>query len=72
MNHACRINSQHGIALVLVLWALLLLTIVTGSFALMARMDRPNLSLPLKKTYLSGNTNPSISLITLFPKFLIL
>ncbi len=40
MNHACRINSQHGIALVLVLWVLLLLTIITGSFALMARMDR--------------------------------
>ncbi len=35
-----RINSQRGIALVLVLWVLLLLTIITGSFALMARMDR--------------------------------
>ena len=33
-------SSQHGIALVLVLWVLLLLTIITGSFALMARMDR--------------------------------
>jgi general secretion pathway protein K len=33
-------NSQQGIALVLVLWVLLLLTIITGSFALMARMDR--------------------------------
>ena len=40
MKNGCRINSQDGIALVLVLWALLLLTIVTGSFALMARMDR--------------------------------
>jgi len=40
MNNACRINSQQGIALVLVLWVLLLLTIITGSFALMARMDR--------------------------------
>ena len=40
MNSACRINSQQGIALVLVLWVLLLLTIITGSFALMARMDR--------------------------------
>ena len=40
MNCASRINSQRGIALVLVLWALLLLTIVTGSFALTARMDR--------------------------------
>ena len=34
------IKSQRGIALVLVLWVLLLLTIITGSFALMARMDR--------------------------------
>jgi general secretion pathway protein K len=40
MSSACRINSQQGIALVLVLWVLLLLTIITGSFALMARMDR--------------------------------
>lgn len=40
MTRACRINSQQGIALVLVLWVLLLLTIITGSFALMARMDR--------------------------------
>jgi general secretion pathway protein K len=34
------IRSQRGIALVLVLWVLLLLTIMTGSFSLMARMDR--------------------------------
>ena len=40
MSSACRINSQQGIALVLVLWVLLLLTIITGSFALMARMNR--------------------------------
>jgi general secretion pathway protein K len=40
MTSTCRINSQRGIALVLVLWALLLLIIVTGSFSLMARMDR--------------------------------
>jgi general secretion pathway protein K len=33
-------GHQNGIALVLVLWVLLLLTIITGSFALMARMDR--------------------------------
>jgi len=36
---APRMKSQRGIALVLVLWVLLLLTIITGSFALMARMD---------------------------------
>jgi len=40
VNSTCRLNSQSGIALVLVLWVLLLLTIITGSFALMARMDR--------------------------------
>jgi len=40
VSSACRRNSQQGIALVLVLWVLLLLTIITGSFALMARMDR--------------------------------
>jgi len=39
MINARRISSQRGIALVLVLWVLLLLTIITGSFALMARMD---------------------------------
>jgi len=32
-------TTQRGIALVLVLWVLLLLTIITGSFSLMARMD---------------------------------
>ena len=36
---APRLKSQRGIALVLVLWVLLLLTIITGSFALMSRMD---------------------------------
>ena len=39
MNGYC-FNKQNGIALVLVLWVLLLLTIITGSFSLMARMDR--------------------------------
>ena len=40
MKQMRHLNSQRGIALVLVLWVLLLLTIVTGSFSLMARMDR--------------------------------
>jgi len=40
MTSTATIKTQHGIALVLVLWVLLLLTIITGSFALMARMDR--------------------------------
>ena len=35
-----QLNRQKGIALVLVLWVLLLLTIITGSFSMMARMDR--------------------------------
>jgi general secretion pathway protein K len=33
-------SRQKGVALVLVLWVLLLLTIITGSFSLMARTDR--------------------------------
>ena len=40
MNGSFGMRAQRGIALVLVLWVLLLLTIITGSFALMARMDR--------------------------------
>ena len=40
MTRIGKIHTQRGIALVLVLWVLLLLTIITGSFALMARMDR--------------------------------
>src|SRR5210317_2597318 len=39
MSGLCK-HQQKGIALVLVLWVLLLLTIITGSFALMAKMDR--------------------------------
>ncbi len=33
-------GRQRGIALVLVLWILILLTVTTGAFALMARMDQ--------------------------------
>lgn len=33
-------RSQRGLALVLVLWILILLTVTTGAFALMARMDQ--------------------------------
>jgi general secretion pathway protein K len=33
-------DKQQGIALVLVLWVLILLTVTSGSFALMARMDQ--------------------------------
>jgi general secretion pathway protein K len=40
MSAVTRPGRQRGIALVLVLWVLLLLTIISGSFALVARMDR--------------------------------
>jgi general secretion pathway protein K len=40
IKHAGLKSRQGGIALVLVLWVLLLLTIITASFSLMARMDR--------------------------------
>jgi len=39
MNVRFNRSKQDGIALVLVLWVLILLTVMTGSFALMARMD---------------------------------
>ena len=39
MNVQFNRSKQDGIALVLVLWVLILLTVMTGSFALMARMD---------------------------------
>lgn len=34
------VNAQKGVALVLVLWLTILLSVATGAFALMARMDR--------------------------------
>ena len=65
MNNGCRINSQHGIALVLVLWALLLLTIVTGSFALMARMDRLEANALLTGTQARLSAEAAINLAVL-------
>ncbi len=65
MNGRCRINSQHGIALVLVLWALLLLTIVTGSFSLMARMDRLEANTLLSGTQARLSAEAAINLAVL-------
>ncbi len=65
MNSIRRINSQHGIALVLVLWVLLLLTIITGSFALMARMDRLEANALLSGTQARLSAEAAINLAVL-------
>ena len=65
MTRACRIKSQHGIALVLVLWVLLLLTIITGSFALMARMDRMEAHALLSGTQARLSAEAAINLVVL-------
>jgi len=60
-----RFNSQQGIALVLVLWVLLLLTIVTGSFSLMARMDRLEANTLLSGTQARMSAEAAINLAVL-------
>ena len=65
MSSAHRINSQQGIALVLVLWVLLLLTIITGSFALMARMDRLEANALLSGTQARLSAEAAIDLAVL-------
>jgi len=60
-----RFNSQQGIALVLVLWVLLLLTIVTGSFSLMARMDRLDANTLLSGTQARMSAEAAINLAVL-------
>ena len=65
MNSIRRMNSQHGIALVLVLWVLLLLTIITGSFALMARMDRLEANTLLSGTQARLSAEAAINLAVL-------
>ena len=65
MNRTCRIKSQQAIALVLVLWALLLLTIVTGSLALMARMDRLEANTLLSGTQARLSAQAAINLAVL-------
>jgi len=56
---------QKGVALVLVLWVLLLLTIVTGSFALMARMDRLEANALLSGTQARFSAEAAINLAAL-------
>jgi len=58
-------GSQRGIALVLVLWVLLLLTIITGSFALMARMDRLEANTLLSGTQARMSAEAAINLAAL-------
>ena len=65
MTSSCRIKSQNGIALVLVLWVLLLLTITTGSFALMARMDRLEANVLLSGTQARLSAEAAINLAVL-------
>ena len=65
MIAARRISSQRGIALVLVLWVLLLLTIITGSFALMARMDRLEANALLSGTQARLSAEAAINLAVL-------
>lgn len=65
MSGGCPINSQNGIALVLVLWVLLLLTIITGSFALMARMDRLEANVLLTGTQARLSAESAINLAVL-------
>jgi len=65
MSGRLRINSQRGIALVLVLWVLLLLTIMTASFALMARMDRLEANALLSGTQARLSAEAAIDLAVL-------
>jgi len=60
-----RIKSQKGIALVLVLWVLLLLTIITASFSLMARMDRLEANALLSGTQARFSAEAAINLAVL-------
>lgn len=65
MNVPRPIDKQKGIALVLVLWALLLLIIVTGSFSLMARMDRLEANTLLSGTQARMSAEAAINLAVL-------
>lgn len=65
MNAARCFKPQRGIALVLVLWVLLLLTIITGSFSLMARMDRLEANTLLSGTQARMSAEAAINLAVL-------
>lgn len=65
VNKQLRFKSQKGIALVLVLWVLLLLTIMTGSFSLMARMDRLEANTLLSGTQARFSAEAAINMAVL-------
>ena len=65
MSHIRCVGYQRGIALVLVLWVLLLLTIISGSFALMARMDRLEANTLLSGTQARFSAEAAINLAVL-------
>jgi general secretion pathway protein K len=65
MIKTCHMHSQRGIALVLVLWVLLLLTIITASFSLMARMDRLEANTLLSGTQARMSAEAAINLAVL-------
>ena len=65
MSRVSGLSAQSGIALVLVLWVLLLLTIITGSFALMARMDRLEANALLSGTQARLSAEAAINLAVL-------
>lgn len=58
-------HKQHGVALVLVLWVLLLLTIITGTFALLARMDRLEANTLLSSTQARLGAEAALNLAVL-------
>lgn len=64
VHHAVAVK-QRGIALVLVLWVLLLLTIITGSFALMSRMNRLEANALLSATQARLSAESAINLAVL-------
>jgi general secretion pathway protein K len=65
MSRPTGVRPQRGIALVLVLWVLLLLTIITGSFSLMARMDRLEANTLLSGTQARFSAEAAINLAVL-------
>ncbi len=65
MIRTCHMHSQRGIALVLVLWVLLLLTIITASFSLMARMGRLEANTLLSGTQARLSAEAAINLAVL-------
>lgn len=65
MKTGAPFKQQQGIALVLVLWVLLLITITTSAFALMARMDRLEANALLSGTQARFSAEAAINLMVL-------